>query len=158
MAALLGTQRDLQMHVFDRNRSGPKPELAHALGVPYHTNYPALEFDIVVECTGAPSVIAQSVAGCSPGGIVCLTGLGSGHSESAFDVATLNQSLVLENRVVFGSVNANRRHYEAAAKALERADGAWLERLVTTRLPLSAWREAYAQRDNDVKTVILFEN
>ena len=30
----------------------------------------------------------------------------------------LNRELVLENDVVFGSVNANRRHYEAAAEAL----------------------------------------
>jgi hypothetical protein len=30
--------------------------------------------------------------------------------------------MVLENDVVFGTVNANRRHYEAAAAALARAD------------------------------------
>lgn len=65
---------------------------------------------------------------------------------------------MLENRVIFGSVNANRRHYEAAAQALERADRAWLERVITSRLPLEAWQEAYAERENDVKTVIVFED
>ncbi len=34
------------------------------------------------------------------------------------DAGALNRDLVLENDVVFGSVNANRRHYEAAAEAL----------------------------------------
>lgn len=158
MAALVGTQRGLEVHVLDRNDSGPKPDLARRLGARYHVRYPALEFDVVVECTGAPSVIAQAVAGCTPGGIVCLTGLGGRRSLASFDVATLNQSLVLENRVVFGSVNANRRHYEAAARALASAEPAWLERLITTRLRRDEWEGAYEKRENDVKTVILFEN
>src|SRR5687768_16774591 len=122
MAALIGVQRDLEVHVYDHNESGPKPRLARELGARYHTRFPASEFDIVIECTGAPGVVVQASAATAPGGIVCLTGLGGEHGRASFDVATLNQSLVLENRVVFGSVNANRRHYEAAARALERAD------------------------------------
>jgi glucose 1-dehydrogenase len=86
------------------------------------------------------------VAGSAPGGIVCLTGLGGEHSIASFDVAALNQSLVLENRVVFGSVNAGP------------ADRAWLERLVTRKLPLQEFHEAYAKPANDVKTVLVFEN
>ena len=158
MAALLGVQRELEVHVHDRNETGPKPELARALGVRYHTRFPGLEFDIVLECTGAPAVIAQAVAGCTPGGIVCLTGIGAGHSVASVDVATLNQSLVLENRVIFGSVNANRRHYEAAAQALARADRGWLERLLTRKLALQDFARAYRREKHDVKTVVLFEN
>ena len=65
---------------------------------------------------------------------------------------------ILENRVVFGSVNANRRHYETAAQALARADRAWLERVITRRLPLENFQEAYARSGDDVKTVLVFEN
>jgi threonine dehydrogenase-like Zn-dependent dehydrogenase len=64
--------------------------------------------------------------------------------------------MVLENDVVFGSVNANRRHYQDAADALAKADKNWLSRLVTRRVPLDRWREAFERRDNDVKTVIDF--
>ncbi len=64
--------------------------------------------------------------------------------------------MVLENDVVFGSVNANRRHYELAAEALARADRAWLERLITRRLPLDRWREALERRPDDVKLVVDF--
>ena len=66
--------------------------------------------------------------------------------------------MVLENRVVFGTVNANLRHYHAAAKALARADRPWLERIITRRVPLESWREAFEKRANDVKTVLVFEN
>jgi threonine dehydrogenase-like Zn-dependent dehydrogenase len=158
MAALLGVQRDLEVHVYDRHDSGPKPELVRELAARYHTRFPALEFDIVVECTGAPSVIVQCVAGSAPGGIVCLTGVGGTHSIASFDVAALNQSLVLENRVVFGSVNANRRHYEAAAQALARADRSWLERIITRKIPFERFEEAYVRRPGNVKTVLLLEN
>jgi hypothetical protein len=53
-------------------------------------------------------------------------------------------------------VNANRRHWAAAAAALERADRKWLERLVTRRLPLERWREALTPAGYDIKTVLQF--
>jgi threonine dehydrogenase-like Zn-dependent dehydrogenase len=158
MAALLGVQRELEVHVYDRQDAGLKPQLVREVGAKYHARFPALEYDIAIECTGAPSVIAQAVAGSAPGGIVCLTGIGGEHSIASFDVAALNQSLVLENRVVFGSVNANRRHYEAAAQALARADRSWLERLISRRVPLQEWEKAYTLAEGDVKTVLVFED
>jgi threonine dehydrogenase-like Zn-dependent dehydrogenase len=158
MAALMGVQRGLEVHVLDRNDVGPKPKLIRALGAKHHLKHPGIEFDIVIECTGAPQVIAQAVAGSSPGGIVCLTGLGGKQHVASFDIATLNQSLVLENRVVFGSVNANRRHYEDAAWALARAERGWLERVVTRKVELDKWHEAYEKHEHDVKTVLCFEN
>jgi hypothetical protein len=58
---------------------------------------------------------------------------------------------------VIGSVNANRDHYEAAAIELRRADQAWLERLITRRVPLTSWNDAYAKSETDVKTVVVFD-
>ena len=158
MAALIGVQRGFDVHVMDRNEHGPKPELVKELGATYHRKFPAFEPDIVVESTGSPAVIVQAVTGSAPGSIVCLTGLGSGQRDAQFDVAKLNQSMVLENRVVFGSVNANLRHYHAAAEALAHANRAWLDRLITRRVALADWAQAYEKRDGDVKTVLLFED
>jgi threonine dehydrogenase-like Zn-dependent dehydrogenase len=70
------------------------------------------------------------------------------------DVGALNRAIVLQNDVVFGSVNADRRHYEQAAAALAQADRNWLERLITRRVPLAAFRDALAARDDDVKVVL----
>ena len=158
MAALIGIQNNLKVHVYDRNDTGPKPDLVRSLGAEYHSKFPAFEPDIVIECTGAPKVIVQAVTGSAPGSIVCLTGLGSAHHEASFDAAALNQSMVLENRVVFGSVNANRRHYEAAAHALARANREWLASILTRKVRFAAFEEAYDERKGDVKTVITFED
>jgi threonine dehydrogenase-like Zn-dependent dehydrogenase len=158
LAALMGVQRALEVHVFDHNDRGPKPRLVAALGATYHPAFPRLEFDVAIESTGVPAVIAQTVAASSPGGIVCLTGLGGAKRDAQLDIAALNQAMVLENRVVFGSVNANLHHYRAAAEALAAADRAWLDGLLTRRVPLERWPEAYEKRPDDVKTVLVFDD
>ena len=43
---------------------------------------------------------------------------------------------------VFGSVNANRRHYVAAVETLAQANLDWLGRLITRRVPLDQWNAA----------------
>ncbi len=157
LSALLGTQRGLQVHVVDEVRSGPKPELVAALGAAYHSeglSEVAGGADIILECTGAGSVVLEVMTNSAPNGIVCLTGLSSGRRAIPLDPARLNRSLVLENDVVFGSVNANRRHWEAAAHALGQADIAWLEAMVTRREPLRRWEAALQREPTDVKVVI----
>jgi threonine dehydrogenase-like Zn-dependent dehydrogenase len=72
------------------------------------------------------------------------------------DPGALNREFVLENLVVLGSVNANRRHYEEAAQALARADRAWLGGLVTRRVPVEQWQSAFTHQPDDVKTILTF--
>ena len=57
---------------------------------------------------------------------------------------------------MFGSVNANRRHYELAAKALAQADRDWLCLLITRQMPISRWADAYTRQPDDIKTVLTF--
>jgi threonine dehydrogenase-like Zn-dependent dehydrogenase len=156
MAALMGVQRGLEVHVQDHNQDGPKPQLVKDLRAAYHSGEVNLEFDIVLECTGVPAVIKDILSADRPNRIVCLTGLSPGTSAQTLDVAPLNQAMVLKNQAVFGTVNANRRHYEAAAQALARADRAWLNRLLTRKVPLGEWQKAYEKHPGDVKTVLLF--
>jgi glucose 1-dehydrogenase len=161
LAALLAMQRGLDVHVLDRATDGPKPELVRSLGATYHTDAIAdigIRPDIVVECTGAAAVIVDVLGTTAAAGIVCLAGLSPGRRAVDVDIAGLNRSMVLENDVVFGSVNANRRHYELAADALAKADRAWLDRMITRRVPLDQYSAALEKQPNDVKTVIHFES
>src|SRR5512134_468130 len=60
LAALLTSQRGLDVHVLDRVDSGPKPALVRALDATYHagrTHDVGFEPDVIVECTGVGSVI-----------------------------------------------------------------------------------------------------
>ncbi len=159
LAALMGVQRGLDVTLFDRAQEGIKPKLAEKLGVQYCTGDLSklkLRPDIVIECTGAPTVVIAALEITSPVGIVCLAGLSSGQREVQLDTAVLGRTMVLENDVVFGTVNANRRHYAMAADALAAADQDWLRMMISRRVPLSAWREAFQRGSDDVKTVIDF--
>ena len=159
LAALLAVQRGYDVHVLDRVTSGRKPELVRQLGATYHCE-PAEELalgpDVVVECTGVPSVIGAVVQRTSLNGIVCLTGVSTPGRPVTLDLGAVNREWVLENDVVFGSVNANRRHYEAGAQALGQADPAWLAALLTRRVPVEQHEQALDQREDDVKTVVAF--
>jgi threonine dehydrogenase-like Zn-dependent dehydrogenase len=161
LAALLGRQRGLAVDVVDIVTDGPKPQLVRDLGADYHTGgVQSLQRtpQIALECTGVAQLVFDIMRTTTPGGIVCLTGVSSGGWKMSIDFGMLNRSMVLENDVVFGSVNANRRHYEAAAEALAKADPQWLSRLITRRVPLAEWSQAYSRQSGDVKTILDFEH
>jgi len=157
LAALMGVQRGLEVHVLDRAEEGVKPRLVGELGAEYHTHPGDLgEPDVVVECTGVAELVADAMQNTAPGAIVCLTGVSQSRTLS-LDVGALNNELVLENDVVFGSVNANLRHFEAAAESLAEADPDWLAGLITRTVPLERWQEALDKGDDDVKVVVDFD-
>ena len=160
LAALMGVQRGLETHVLDRAEDGIKPEVVGALGANYRTGdivdvSKSLRPDVVVECTGVAELVAGAMQHTAPGAVVCLTGVGESRPLSV-DVGALNNELVLENDVVFGSVNANRRHFEAAVESLRSADRDWLGRLITRTVPLDRWPEALDKGDQDIKVVVEF--
>jgi threonine dehydrogenase-like Zn-dependent dehydrogenase len=158
LAALLGVQRGLDVHVIDQMSDGVKPDLVRDLGATYHTGTIADAVpggpDVIIECTGVSSLVLDAMSHVGTGGVVCLTGVLSGGHAIEIDEGALNRSMVLENVAVVGSVNANRRHYETAAVALARADPSWLARVVSRRVPLERWQEALNRSPDDVKVII----
>ncbi|GAB2964949.1 glucose 1-dehydrogenase [Amycolatopsis acidiphila] len=163
LAALLGVQRDLDVHVLDQVAGGPKPRLVRELGATYHhedigavTKH--LEPDVVVEATGAGNLVFDAMAGTAAFGIVCLTGVSPAGRTISVDAGSINRELVLENDAVLGSVNANLRHYRSAAEALARADTGWLDSLITRRVPLERATDAFTPTEDDVKVVITLSN
>jgi glucose 1-dehydrogenase len=160
LAALMAVQRGFEVHVLDRAETGLKPELVRALGAGYHSGSIAelserAEPDVIVECTGVAELVADAMRYTAPGAVVCLTGVAPSRTLTV-DVGALNNEIVLENDVVFGSVNAARRHFEQAAAALRQANRDWLGRLITRRVPLERWHEALDKGDDDIKVVVEF--
>jgi threonine dehydrogenase-like Zn-dependent dehydrogenase len=159
LAAMFGVQCGLSVHVFDQVTAGPKPALVRDLGASYHSDgldILVASADVVVECTGVSTIVLAVIGATAPSGIVCLTGVSSGGRSFTIDAGAINRELVLGNDVVFGSVNANRRHYEHAATALAKADQSWLARFITRRVTLDRWADALERTPNDVKPIIQF--
>lgn len=157
LAALMGIQRGLRVHVFDLVTEGPKPDLVRSLGATFHSDSlpdSGLRADVVIECTGVPQVAVDVMSHSAADAIVCLTGVSGAGSPLPVDVGALDREVVLGNKVIFGSVNANRRHYAQASSALAAADHEWLGRLITRTVPLRSYHEAFARQPGDVKVVL----
>jgi len=159
LAALLGRQRRMDVHVLDRVESGTKPDLVRALGATYHSGSVTsigFEPDVVIECTGVGPVINDSIQQVGSGGIVCLTGVGAGGAASNVITADVATDAVLKNKVVVGSVNANKRHWYKGGEALARADRDWLAKLISRREKPENFRQALERKPDDIKVVIQF--
>jgi threonine dehydrogenase-like Zn-dependent dehydrogenase len=127
----------------------PLAEMAKRLG----------NIDIVFEATGATGVIFPAMRLLGADGVCILSSVTGGKEPVTVDLATWNREMVLGNRVVFGTVNAGRAHFEAGARDLEIAEAripGWLGRLVTRRLPFTDVAQALTKRAEDIKTVLVF--
>jgi threonine dehydrogenase-like Zn-dependent dehydrogenase len=156
LAALLGRQRGLAVTVLDRVTEGAKPQLVRDLGATYVTSLADLPAppDVVIEATGIGALVFDIISHAAPNAIVSLTGISSGTRAIGVHADAVNKEMVLENQVVFGSVNAGLRNYEQAAAALAAADNSWLERVITRRVPMAQWPDALNRRPDDIKVVV----
>ena len=106
-------------------------------------------FDLVIEAAGNAQVMAQTLGLLRRSGVACLLGIDPREQTIELDGPVLGLDTILENRVLFGSVNAQRQDWLAAVADLERAQERWpeaAEQFVTLRVPLDRFAEAFEHR------------
>ncbi len=119
---------------------------------PVHTF--GLAADVVIECTGIGQVAIDAMKSAGPNAVMALAGISMGTHAVQADVNAMNNALVLTNQVVFGTVNAARRHYEQGAEVLLAADPAWLDHLTTRHVDLDHWTDGLTKKPEDIKVVV----
>jgi glucose 1-dehydrogenase len=157
LACLLGVQRGYEVHVVDLVTGGPKRDLVEALGAHYHAGDAAdveAEVEVVLECTGLGAVGRSAASRLVNGGIMSLTGIMNLDPQLDTDATTMNRNAVLRNLVLFGTVNAGRRHWWQAVEALEAADPEWLRAMITRRVPLTTFADALGRQPGDIKVIV----
>ncbi len=159
LAALLGVQKGLDVYVVDVVNTGLKPDLVQQLGAHYYVGplSPVLkDADVVIECSGVGHVVFDVIENVGSYSVVCLTGVSASGTHLDLDVGAISRGVVLENQTVVGSVNANRTHYEMAAKALDKADKDWLGKIITRKVHIDNFEQAFEHNVDDVKVIIEF--
>jgi threonine dehydrogenase-like Zn-dependent dehydrogenase len=136
----------------------PESELVEAAGARY-VQLPAElgEFDLVVEAAGNAQLMADSLGHLRRGGVACLLGIDGREQRVEIEGRVLAVDTILENRVLFGSVNARREDWFAAVTALDEARRRWgdaLEALVRLRVPLDRFADAFAERGGKATLVL----
>src|SRR5438093_6781125 len=102
------------------------------------------KFDLVIEAAGNAQLMAQTLGLLRRSGVACLLGIDPREQTVELDGPVLGVDTILENRVLFGSVNAQRQDWLTAVADLDYARERWpeaLEQFVTLRVPLDRFRE-----------------
>ena len=167
LAAMLLKLEGVDVYLYDAAEPGLKRDLAQAFGATYlwSTEHQlghelAAEIgpvDIVVEATGFSPLAFDAMDMAAPNGIVCLTGVSGGSRTLEISADHLNLEMVLSNKVVFGTVNANRRHFASGVRHLQEIEVRWpglLSRMITHRLPIADFADAFERSPGHVKSVV----
>ena len=140
----------------------PENELVEASGASYVTTQGTDlcelgTFDLVVEAAGKAELMAQTLGQLRRSGVACILGIDPAAQKVEIDGRVFGVDLILENRVLFGSVNAQRQDWLAAVSDLDRARERWpeaLEQFVNLRVPVDRFAEAFAHRGGKATLVL----
>ena len=167
LAGMLLSLEGIEVHFYDATERGIKSDLAEASGANYiwagerklsHELVAEIgAVDIVVEATGYSPLAFDAMDIVAPNGVVCLTGVSGGSRKLEVSADHLNLEMVLSNKVVFGTVNANRRHFDSGVRHLQGIESRWpglLSRMITRRLPLRDFAVAFERSPGDVKSIV----
>lgn len=114
-------------------------------------------FDLVIEAAGNAQLMAGTLGLLGRNGVACLLGIDPRKQDVTIDGPTLALDAILQNNVLFGSVNAQRQDWLAAVDALDEARTTWpgaLEQLIGLRVPLDRFEEAFAFRGGKATLVV----
>jgi glucose 1-dehydrogenase len=106
------------------------------------------QFDLIVEATGfSPIVFEAMCLLLGKNGVIVLSSVTGGSREVKVPADAINLDFVLGNKVMVGTVNANREHFEAGVRDLAVAEAefpGWLGRLLTHPVQgLDEWAKAF---------------
>src|SRR5881296_1984757 len=144
LATLVLRLRGLQVTTFGLN---PKPylnsDLIEAIGARYQPTQEVsiLEgakkygpFDIIFEATGFSPVVFDSMQALAKNGVLVLSSVTGGDRMVEVPADRINLQFVLGNKVMVGTVNANRDYFEMGVRDMAQAEAeyeGWLGRLLT---------------------------
>ena len=171
LGAMLLRLQGINTYVLDRSESGGlKSRLISQLGAHHMDSRqtPLSEFaaetgpiDLVLEATGHAPLAFESLQHLAINGVLCLLGVSGASNSISIDASEFNNQLVLGNRLVFGSVNANLVDFKSGVGHLGEIERQWpgiLGSMLTRRIPINEFQNAFEGQPDDIKVVIEMES
>ena len=144
LATLVLRLRGLEVTTFARDaKPNLHADLIEALGARYliTQEVPIVEgarqhgpFDLIFEATGNSSVVFDSMQAVGKNGVLVLSSVTGGDHMVQVPADRINLQFVLGNKVMVGTVNANREYFEFGVRDMSQAEAeypGWLGKLLT---------------------------
>jgi threonine dehydrogenase-like Zn-dependent dehydrogenase len=144
LATLVLRLRGLDVTTFGLSKKPySNSELIEAIGARYEStaDLPVVEgaskfgpFDVIFEATGYSPVVFESMQALGKNGVLVLSSVTGGDRKVEVPADKINLDFVLGNKVMVGTVNANREYFEMGVRDLSHAEAqyaGWLRRLLT---------------------------
>lgn len=162
LATLVLRLRGLEVTVFGLT---PRPylnsDLIEAIGATYQSTKELSildgakqygPFDVIFEATGFSPVVFEGMQALGKNGVLVLSSVTGGDRKIEVPADKINLEFVLGNKVMVGTVNANREYFEMGVKDLAQAEAeypGWLSRLLTHPVKgLENYRELFDKLTN----------
>jgi len=104
-------------------------------------------FDLIFEGTGNSSVVFDSMQALGKNGVLVLASVTGGDKKIEIPADRINLEFVLGNKVMVGTVNANREYFEMGVRDIAQAEAeypGWLGKLLTDPVPgLENYRQLF---------------
>jgi threonine dehydrogenase-like Zn-dependent dehydrogenase len=118
------------------------------------------EFDVIFEATGFSPIVFEAMQALAKNGILILSSVTGGDKKIEIPADKINLDFVLGNKVMVGTVNANREYFESGVKDLSQAKleyGDWLDRLLTHPVKgLKNFNELFEKLNNGRNVIKVF--
>jgi len=171
LGAMALVRQGFDTYVYSREKApNPKASIVEAIGATYVSAENASiddlvarvgNIDVVYEASGASQLSFEVIERLGVNGIFVFTGVPGRKAPVAVDTDRIMRSLVLNNQVVFGSVNASRSNFQAAISDLAAFNQSWPDAvagLITGRFPVENYRDLLLGPAQGIKNVLSFAN
>jgi threonine dehydrogenase-like Zn-dependent dehydrogenase len=165
LATIILRLRGLEVYtVATRTRESLKAQIVESVGGNYvnvlETPIRDIQekFDVVLEATGRVDITLESLELMGENSVLCVLGIYR-EMRACQEFGKVLTNMVLGNRLMFGSVSSNKTHFERGIqdmKDVRKEFGRVLGRILTKRLELEEFKQAFEPERENIKTMICF--
>jgi threonine dehydrogenase-like Zn-dependent dehydrogenase len=166
LTAMALRTRGFEVHTFGRQqRPYLNAKLLEEIGCTYDSTIDLTvldslkkygEYDLIFECTGFSPLVFDAMQCLEKNGVLILSSVTGGERKiDSVPADKINQAFVLGNRVMVGTVNANREHFQMGVNDLALGEAmfkGWLKKLLTHPIKgLKNYKQAFEILSNPAK-------
>jgi threonine dehydrogenase-like Zn-dependent dehydrogenase len=168
LGAMVFAVAGFNVTVYSRTQShGEKNDIVSALGAQFiaaETHNPEQmakavgAIDVVYEAVGASGLAFEVIKYLSPNAVFIFTGVPGRKGPIEVETDLIMRDMVLNNQLVFGTVNAPPQSFDGAIRDLTAFQQRWpgtVERLITGRFPMENALEPLSGEKGGIKNVIV---